>query len=620
MTASVRTRSRRWLDYALACAVATIALLLRKLLPIEPGVGLYPLPLSAIIISAWRGGRGPGLVATLISAVGIAHWFLPPLHSLGIDRNSSIGFGIFVAVALLATEFSMARRRAEVALRESESRLRQIAETTPGVLWIMTLEPRQMLYLNPSYVRIWGRPTEDFLRGKAVWPRAVHVADEARVIAAFDRWLASQTDDHLEVEYRIVRPDGTTRWIHDRGVLIRDEHGRGRRATGIADDVTERRQAEEALRRSEAYLAETQKLSHTGSWAWEPATGEVKYLSEECHRMLGWRPDEAPPRIGSDFLQQICGEDRAATRQRFEKALEQGGDFELEYRIVRRDGATRDMYAVGHPVFNASGDLAEYVGTLVDVTERNRAEEERERLRQAQADLERSNRVSTMSELAASLAHEIRQPIAAALTNARTCLRWLERDEPELAEARAAASRSADDTTRAAEIVTRIRSLFQKAAPRREVTDVNVIVGEIVTVLRGEAHRHVVSLRTELVADLPSVMADRVQLQQVLMNLIVNGIDAMKGGDSLRDLTVTTRRDGDQCVVSVMDTGPGLPSAQADRIFDAFFTTKTDGTGMGLAISRSIIESHGGRLWAEARPGRGAAFHFTLPTANEAVQ
>jgi PAS domain S-box-containing protein len=349
-----------------------------------------------------------------------------------------------------------------------------------------------------------------------------------------------------------------------------------------------------------------------------PCSGEIGYLSEECQRILGLVSDGESSRFGNPLLHQIHPDDQAATKEELERAIEQGADFELEYRIIRPDGATRDIYIVGHPVFSSSGELLEFVGTLIDVTERNRAEHERERLRQAQANLERINRVSTMGELAASLAHEIRQPIAAALTNARTCLRWLDRDEPDLGEARAAASRAADSTTRAEEIITRVRSLFQKAAPRRECTDVNVVVREIVSVLRGEAYRHAVTLRTDLAADLPSVMADRVQIQQVLMNLIVNGIDAMKSADALRDLTIATRGERGACVVSVTDTGPGLPKEHANRIFDAFVTTKVDGTGMGLAISRSIIESHGGKLWAEACTGRGAAFHFTLPVSEAA--
>jgi signal transduction histidine kinase len=481
-----RKRGRRLLDYLAAAAIASAALLLRKLLPIEPGVGLYPLPLTAIIVSAWLGGRGPGLLATALSMVGIAHWFLPSLESFVLDQDSAIGFAIFVAAAVVATEFSMARRRAERALRESE-----------------------------------------------------------------------------------------------------------------------------------AYLAETQRLSHTGSWAWAPATGELRYLSEECRRILDLAREGERAHFEQTFFQRIHPEDLAEAALRVRTAIERRADFELEYRSLRPDGDTRDLYAIGHPVLGPAGEVTEFVGTLVDVTERMRAEQERERLRQAQADLERLNRVTTMGELAASLAHEIRQPIAAALTNARTCLRWLERAPPDLAEARAAAARSAADTTRAAEIITRVRSLFQKAAPRRDLTDVNAVVGEMVSVLRGEAQRHAVAIRADLAGGLPQVVADRVQLQQVLMNLMVNAIDAMKGAGDPRALTIRTRPAEGGCQVTVSDTGPGLPRDQAERIFDAFFTTKPDGTGMGLPISRSIVESHGGRLWAEPAAGAGAAFHFTLPSEGE---
>jgi C4-dicarboxylate-specific signal transduction histidine kinase len=259
--------------------------------------------------------------------------------------------------------------------------------------------------------------------------------------------------------------------------------------------------------------------------------------------------------------------------------------------------------------------LVEVVGTNVDVTERKRAEEA---LRQAQADLARVNRLTTMGELTASLAHEVNQPITAAGTDARTCLRWLTRDEPDLEEAREAASRVVKDATRAAEIISRIRLLFKKDTSRRELVDINEIIQEMIVLLRGEATRYSISFRTDLATDLPPVMADRVQLQQVLMNLMMNGIDAMKDVDGTRELTINSGRSvNEHLQVSVSDTGVGLPPQQADQIFNAFFTTKPNGTGMGLSISRSIIEAHGGRLWASANGSRGAIFHLTLPTKVE---
>jgi two-component system sensor kinase FixL len=250
-----------------------------------------------------------------------------------------------------------------------------------------------------------------------------------------------------------------------------------------------------------------------------------------------------------------------------------------------------------------------------DITERKRAEEA---LRQTQADLAHVSRVTTVGELTASLAHEVNQPIAAAVTDANTCLRWLARDHPDVEEAREAASRIIKDATRAAEIISRIRLLFKKGTPQRELVNVNEVIREMISLLQSEATRHSISVRTELTLDLPQVMGDRVQLQQVLMNLMINGIDAMKDAHETCELAVTSQRaESEQLLVSVSDTGVGLPSQQADQIFNAFFTTKRHGTGLGLSISRSIVESHGGRLWAADNSPRGASFCFTLPTKAE---
>jgi C4-dicarboxylate-specific signal transduction histidine kinase len=244
-----------------------------------------------------------------------------------------------------------------------------------------------------------------------------------------------------------------------------------------------------------------------------------------------------------------------------------------------------------------------------------------EALRQAQADLARANRTSSMGELTASLAHEVNQPIAAAVTDANTCLRWLAREQPDLEEARAAASRIVQDGKRASEIVKRVRQLFKKDGLQREWVDLNEIIREMMLILHSEAAQFGVMIRVELAADLPQVMGDRVQLQQVLMNLMTNSIEAMKEVEGTRELLIQSQRSEDhQVLVSVSDTGVGLPSQQTDQIFNAFFTTKPQGTGMGLRISRSIVESHGGRLWASANSPRGASFHFALPTKVEAQE
>jgi len=382
--------------------------------------------------------------------------------------------------------------------------------------------------------------------------------------------------------------------------------------THVAGVAIQRKLAEDALRRSEAYLAETQRLSHTGSWAFN-ATSAL-YWSEENFRIWGFDPQQGLPDRAS-VLQRVHTEDRGRVFEYVQNAVRDGRDYALEFRIVLPDGAVRYIHGLGHPAFSASGELVEVVGTNVDVTERKRAEEA---LRQAQADIARVNRLTTMGELTASLAHEVNQPITAAGTDARTCLRWLTRDQPDLEEAREAASRVVKDTTRAAEIISRIRLLFKKDTSRRELVDINEIIQEMIVLLRGEATRYSISFRTDLTADLPQIMADGVQLQQVLMNLMMNGIDAMKDVDGTRELTINSgRSENEQLLVSVSDTGVGLPSQHSDQIFNAFFTTKPNGTGMGLSISRSIIEAHGGRLWASANGSRGAIFHLTLPTKVE---
>ena len=382
----------------------------------------------------------------------------------------------------------------------------------------------------------------------------------------------------------------------------------GTLVSGAVRDITERKQAEEALRRSEGYLAEAQRLSQTGSWAWRSAGDTALHLSEEWYRIYGFDPEVGMP-AWEQLLERIHPDDRAKWQRTLDRAIRERSEYQVEFRILLPDGTVKYVHAVGHPVFNAAGDLVEFVGSSMDITERKRAEEA---LSRAQADLAHINRVSMMGELAASMAHELKQPIAAALTNANTCMRWLRRDTPDVAEGCEAALRMINDATRAAEVIDRIRSLYRRDTSDRELLDVNEIIREMIVLLRDKADRNSISICTELDSGLPRITADRVQLQQVLMNLILNGIEAMT--DAKGELTITSKRTADaQLLVSVSDSGVGLPVGAVDRIFDAFFTTKEQGTGMGLSISRRIIESHGGSLRACANPGRGATFQFTLP-------
>jgi PAS domain S-box-containing protein len=375
-------------------------------------------------------------------------------------------------------------------------------------------------------------------------------------------------------------------------------------------EIAERRRAEEKLRQSEAHLAEAQKLTHTGSWVWGMAEKRALHLSDEWYRVYGFDPSQGML-AWEERLERIHPDDRARRQLAIDQAINDHSECEVEYRLLLPGGATKHVHSVGHPVFDASGNLAQFVGSSTDITERRQAEEA---LRQAQAELARISRITTMGELTASLAHEVNQPIAAAVTDANTCLRWLKRDQPDLEEGRAAASRVVKDATRAAEIISRIRLLFKKGSPQSKLVDMNVVIREMVALMGSELTRQSISVHMELAEDIPQIAGDRVQLQQVLMNLVSNGIDAMKDADGKRELAIHSQRgESQQILVSIRDSGVGLPAGEADQVFNAFFTTKPNGTGMGLRISRSIIESHGGRLWASNNSSRGASFHFTLP-------
>jgi len=443
----------------------------------------------------------------------------------------------------------------------------------------------------------------------------VHPEDAALVKQTIER--ASHDGKDFDHEYRLVMPDRSVKYVHVVAHSLSDESG-GIEFFGAVMDTTESHRVEEALRRSESYLAEAQRLTHTGSWAWQVAGSVALHLSEEWYRLYGFDPEKSPP-TREERVQRVHPEDRAKWQGAVDRAIAETSGFEMEFRILLPDGTVKYIHTVGHPVLNASGDLVEFVGSSTDITERKRAEEALEALRQAQADLAHVNRVTTMGELTASLAHEVNQPIAAAVTNANTCLRWLTRDHPDLEEARAAAMRIVKDGTRAAEIISRIRLLFKKGTPDWELVDINEVIREMIVLLRGEATRYNIAVQTDLAADLCQAMGDRVQLQQVMMNLIMNSIDAMKEVEGKREVAIKSERAEDRhLLVSVSDTGVGLPLQEVSQIFNAFFTTKPDGTGMGLSISRSIVESHGGRLWATSNSGRGATFHLTLPTIVEA--
>ena len=386
------------------------------------------------------------------------------------------------------------------------------------------------------------------------------------------------------------------------------------RALRETRERAERKKAEKAFRRSEMYLAEAQRLSHTGSFGWDLASGEI-YWSEETYRIFEYEPASAPSL--QLVLDRTHPDDRTHLQRILDRALTEGTEFTVEHRLLMADGSVKYVRAVAHPSAGEDPGSFVFVGAVMDITERKRAEEERERLRQLEADLAYINRVSMMGELAASLAHEIKQPVTAAAINAQACSQWLRRDPPDATRASEAASAMVAALTRTADIIDRVSSLYRRGKPERELVDLNEVVREMSVLLADKATRGAVSIRTDLDPALPASTADRVQLQQVLMNLMLNGVEAMqdKGGE----LTVASKRIEDgQLLISVSDTGIGFSSDAAERIFDAFFTTKPQGTGMGLSISRRIIAAHGGRLWESSNTGQGATFQFTLPVGTTA--
>jgi PAS domain S-box-containing protein len=640
-------------------------------------------------------------------------------------------------VVAFAIDDNFNLRRAEVVQRElqrqnerlqrSERELREVIESIPSMAWSAGVDGAAEFF-NGRWLAYAGLTAEQ-AQGWG-WTVAVH-PDDLYVLVDYWRTLVASGQSG-EIEGRLRRFDGVYRWFLFRATPSIDDGGRVVKWYGTNTDIEERKRVEQALKRSEAYLAEAQRLTHTGSCAIDGSSRETLYWSEEMFRLFDFDPQQGLP-MWDQWLQRIHPEDREKVKLAGDRTFLQKVDCDVEFRIVKPDGTLKQIHGIGHPVLSPNGALVQVIGTMVDITERKRAdetlreqanllnltndaifvrdenliitywnrgaeklygwtqeeaegqisvellktrfpvpleqikaellsngrwegelvrtkkagtqvvvatrwslqrddkggqgtiletnnditerkraEEERERLRQELAHLARLNRVSTIGELTASLTHEINQPIGAAMTNAQACLRFLNRGQPDVPEAREAALEMVRDATRAADIIDRVRSLYRKGSSKLEMVDVNEVIEEMVVMLHDEANRSSVNVRTELCVNLPDVLADHVQLQQVLMNLMINGIEAMRDAGGELSIKSQLAEDG-QLAISVSDMGVGLPSGKANEIFNAFFTTKPQGTGLGLAITRSIVESHGGRLWASANSGRGATFQFTLP-------
>jgi PAS domain S-box-containing protein len=542
-----------------------------------------------------------------------------------------------VAANHAATAFRMARlvdqhRRAEEALRESEQQLRRARDELETKVAERTAELRRSEAYLAEAQRLshTGSLGWDVANGKLYWSEETFrilecdPADEPTVEFVLqrthpdDRTWVQQTVDRaarerkdLDFEHRLLMPDGSIKYVKVVSLAWNEDGSGLPQFVGAITDITERKHAEAILRRSEAYLSEAQRLSHTGSWAAVPGSGQQTFWSEETFRVYGFDPAGGPPRF-KEFVQRIHPDDRARIREDFRRALREKADFDHAYRIVHPGGEIREIHVIGHPVFAPSGAVVEFVGTVMDVTERRRAEEERQALAHA-------NRITTMGQLTASIAHEVNQPIAAVVTNAQAALRWLAMQPPDPGEVRQALDRIVSNGRRAGDVIGRIRALVAKAPPRKDQLDINEVIREVIALTRSELHRTGTLLQTQLAGGLPLVSGDRIELQQVMLNLIVNAVEAMSGSDEgSRELVISSEQDGASGVrVAVRDWGPGLKPESLDRLFDAFYTTKPDGMGMGLSICRSIIEAHGGHVWATANLPRGAVLQFTLPRQGE---
>ena len=511
------------------------------------------------------------------------------------------------------------RKLAEQALRRSQfylsegERLAHIGSWASSDLGI-SLSEDLGLYWSDEVYKIFGLAPEKGPPRLEQFLAAIHPQDRASMAEAIKTMHEQRCG--CDVTKRIVRPDGEIRYVRCVGIpVVEDGVFQGFRGTTI--DVTAQELLTQELRREQAYLAEAQSLAHIGSWASNLETGEVHHRSDETARLHGFDPKEGLIPL-ERYFDTLHPDDKADVRSAIEDAVREGVDYDIQgFRICRADdGQIRFLRTVGHR--NPAGESGEYFGVTMDITELKRAEEERERLRQLEADIAHINRVNMMGELAAALAHEIKQPIAAAITSASACLRWLGHVPPDVERACAAAARIEQEGNRAADIINSLRSFYKTGTPaERQWVDVKGTVREMSALLRTEAARYSVTIRTEFEVDPPHILVDRVQLQQVLMNLMLNAIEAMK--DIGGELTIRSHVNPEgHLTVSINDTGVGLPAEGADLIFDPFHTTKPQGTGMGLTITRSIVESYGGRVWATANQGAGATFHFTLPTGAEA--
>ena len=498
-------------------------------------------------------------------------------------------------------------RRSAAEIRRSEAYMAEGQRLTRTGTWALNVLTKRCVW-SPELFRMFELDPASTDPSISTFLDRVHPSDRGTVRQNID--LAIHTGKDFAHDYRLLLGGGTIKHVHSTAHLVKNKLGKIIEIIGAAADITDRVYAERALKRSEFYLAEAEKISHTGCWARNTTTGEL-FWSQEEWRIFGLDPKKTELSY-QVFLNLIHPDDRPSVQMISANAVRSGKPYDIPYRIIFNDGSIKHLHMVGNPVFEESGQVKEYIGVTTDVTDRKRTEAA---LQEAQSELARVARLTTMGEFAASIAHEFNQPLAAMVANGRAARRWLNRDVPDLVEAQEAITSAIKAADRASEVVTRIRALLRNDKPEFLAVDINSVIRDVLTLTNSTLQTRNVLVRTRLLADLPQIRGDRIGLQQVIMNLITNGTDAMSSiTDRPRVLRIESQIEASgNVLVAVADVGTGFDPGIADRIFDPLFTTKPNGMGLGLSICRSIIEAHGGRLWASPGSPHGAVFQFTMP-------
>ena len=561
--------------------------------PVSAALGF----LILIVLLSLAGSFLGALALSFLALGSFAYFFSPrPVH---LDYLEDI----VAVVAFLLTSLIVTALVRQLRARRDE--LENVLHAMPPL--VLNTSPSGLAdFSNQRFRDYTGLSSEELLG--AGWMNALHVDD-----CSVERFYATlTTGTPFEKEVRIRSAAGGYRWFLLRMMPLRKDPKTIVKWCGTASDVEERKRAEQALLRSEAYLAEAQRLSHTGSWAYHMASRRLVYSSEENFRLFGYEPAAGIP-TNADWAARIHPEDRQAALETMRLKIGERLGYEVDYRVVHPDGTIRYIHTVAHPVFDASGDVVEVVGTHIDVTERKQAEEAR---LDAQNKLAHANRVATIGQLTASIAHEVNQPVGALVTNAHAALRLLKAQPPDLDQVSQAIDDIIKDGRRVSDVIDRIRALVRRRPLWRESLDINEVITETVALTRGEILKNRIALEMRLASHLPQIQADRVQLQQVIMNLVMNAIEAMSTVDeTTRWLRIGTAAEPDNKVgVNIRDSGPPLKPECIERFFEAFYSTKTSGMGIGLSICRSIVEAHDGTISAIANSDQGATFYLSLPT------